>query len=416
MSQPAPISPYATPAHILLKPAGPDCNLRCDYCFYLEKHAFFKEESRCRMSDFTLDHYTRSYIASQPTREVEFAWQGGEPTLMGLDFFRRAVELQKKYGQGRIINNSIQTNGTLLDDTWCEFLAKEKFLVGLSVDGPEPIHNRYRRYADGKGSFQKVMGAARCMKKHGVEYNALTCVTRESAYEGRTIYQFLRESGFQFMQFIPIVERHPDAESQKTGLALAGPPSSDPAAPEDPPSVMPFTVEPAAFGDFLVAVFDEWIKRDVGRLFVNHFDVALASWTGANPPLCVYSKVCGSALAVEHNGDVYACDHFVYPDFKRGNIMSGDLSQLISCMPQRAFGMDKALGLTDDCKRCRHLRACHGGCLKHRFEKSPSGQPGHNYLCASYLKFFDHVAPYMEKMAELQRQQRPPSDVMQMKI
>lgn len=404
-----PPSPHATPAHILVKPAGPDCNLRCAYCFYLEKHAYYVQEKVCRMPDIVLDHYTRSYIASQPTREVEFAWQGGEPTLMGLEFFRRAVELQKKYGEGRIIHNSLQTNGTLLNDDWCEFFAKENFLIGLSVDGPEPIHNRYRVYADGRGSFDRVMKAAKCMKKHGVEFNALTCITRESAHEGRQIYRFLRDSGFRFMQFIPIVERPPDKAAGQLGLSLATPPDLQQLA--ESPAVMPFTVEPAAYGQFLIDIFDEWIKRDVGRFFVNHFDVALAAWMGQNPPLCVYSKVCGSALAVEHDGSVYACDHFVYPEYLRGNVMTEDLGRIISNMRQRSFGMQKALGLTDDCKQCRHLNACHGGCLKHRFSPSSTGQPGHNYLCAGYLKYFDHIAPYMEKMAELLRQHRSPAEI-----
>ncbi len=411
MSNTVPLSPHATPAHILVKPAGPDCNLRCGYCFYLEKHALFEQDKACRMPDIVLDNYTRSYIASQPTREVEFAWQGGEPTLLGVDFFRRAIALQKKYGEGRIITNSLQTNGTLLDDEWCEFLAKEKFLIGLSIDGPEEIHNRYRVNAAGRGSFDLVMRAAARMKKHGVEFNSLTCVTRESACEGKRIYRFLREAGFQFMQFIPIVERMPDEEADRLGLKLATPPDTA-AAAGDSPAVMPFTVEPAAYGQFLCDIFDEWIKRDVGRYYVNHFDVALAAWTGMNPPLCVYSKTCGSALAVEHDGNVYACDHFVYPQYLRGNIMQEDLGRIISNMRQRSFGMQKALGLTDDCKQCRHLRACNGGCLKHRFARSTTGQPGHNYLCAGYQRFFDHAAPYLEKMADLLRQKRPPADIM----
>jgi uncharacterized protein len=405
-----PLSPYATPAHILIKPAGPDCNLRCKYCFYTEKHALFAKNGPCRMPDIILEQCIRSYLASQPTREVEFAWQGGEPTLLGVAFFQRALELQKKYGEGRIISNSIQTNGTMLDDAWCEFLARERFLVGISVDGPRPIHNRYRVSADGNGSFDKVMKAVQCMRKHGVEFNALTCVTRESAAEGRQIYRFLREAGFKFMQFIPIVERHPDPIAGRIGLSLAAPP--DIASQEQSAGVMPFTVESGAYGQFLITVFDEWIKHDVGRIFVNHFDVALGAWTGAPPSLCVNSRICGAALAIEHDGSVYACDHFVYPDFLRGNLMTDDLGRILGCMPQRAFGMQKALALTEACKQCRHLKVCNGGCMKHRFDKSASGQPGHNYLCAGYMRFYDHIAPYMEEMARMLSQNRPPSDIM----
>ncbi len=410
MPGPVPISPLASPAHVLVKPAGPDCNLRCGYCFYLEKSALFNKKAACRMPDIVLEHYTRSYIASQPFREVEFAWQGGEPTLLGVDFFRRAVALQKKYGEGRVINNAIQTNGTLLDDEWCAFLAQEKFLVGLSVDGPKQIHDRYRTDAAGNGSFDKVMKGLACMKKHGVEFNALTCITRESAEEGLQIYRFLRENGFQFMQFIPIVERHPDAADAQIGLSLGGPPET--VSGDHQPEMMPFSVQPEGYGTFLIDIFDEWVRHDVGKIFVNHFDVALAAWTGANPPLCVNSRICGSALAVEHDGAVYACDHFVYPSHLRGNVMTDDLVQLIRDRRQQAFGMQKQEGLTQDCKQCRYLRACHGGCLKHRINRTDSGETGHNYLCAGYRRFYEHVAPYMEQMAALLQQQRPAADIM----
>lgn len=408
MTSPAPISPYASPAHILVKPAGPDCNLRCGYCFYLEKNALFPDQKAHRMPDIVLEHYTRSYIASQPTREVDFAWQGGEPTLMGLDFFRRAVALQRKYGQGRVISNSIQTNGLLLDDTWCKFLAKEKFLVGISIDGPESIHNRYRKDASGRGSFNKVMQAVDRLKKHGVEFNSLTCITRESAREGKTIYRFLKKKGFRFMQFIPIVERCPDQEAKAIGLSLGTPQQHENVTVD----MMPFSVQPLDYGTFLADIFDEWVRCDVGRIFVNHFDVALAAWTGANPPLCVNSRMCGNALAVEHDGSVYACDHYVYPAYRRGHIMTDDLAHIIRNPEQQAFGKDKTAGLTPDCKACRHLRVCNGGCLKHRFTVSPSGVAGHNFLCAGYLHFYDHVAPAMQTMADLLRQRKPPADIM----
>lgn len=410
MKDPRPSTTAGTPTHILIKPAGPDCNLSCEYCFYSEKQALFPGKKTHQMPDIVLQRLILSYLNSQPTREVEFAWQGGEPTLVGLDFFRRAIELQKQKGAGRVITNTIQTNGILLNNEWCEFLAKEKILVGISIDGPEPIHNRYRVYTDGSGSFQHVMQAVKCMQKHGVEFNSLTCITRESAAEGRQVYRFLREIGVKFMQFIPIVERLPDSAAEKLGLTLGSPP--DLTTSETSPAVMPFTVEPTAYGQFLIDIFDEWIKRDVGRIFVNHFDVALSAWAGAMPSLCVNAKTCGTAMAIEHDGSVYACDHFVYPGYLRGNLMTADLSHLVGCIEQRGFGLQKELGLTEDCKHCRHLHACNGGCPKHRFMKSPSGLPGHNFLCAGYQRFYDHIAPAMEQMAALLRQRRPASDIM----
>ena len=404
-----PFSVCKQPVHILAKPAGPDCNLRCKYCFYLEKHAFFADENKCRMSYEVLEEYIRGYIRSQPHKNIEFAWQGGEPTLMGVDFYRRAVSLQNKYGEGRDISNSFQTNGTLLDDEWCEFLAGEKFLIGLSIDGPEEIHDRYRTYTDGRGSFDKVIRAAKLMRKHGVEYNSLTCVTRESAYEGRKIYRFLRDNGFKFMQFIPIVERQPDDRSQELGLCLSSPPNLRDGG--DSPPVMPFTVEARQYGQFLIDIFKEWMRKDIGRIFVNHFDTALSAWCGMNPGLCVYSKICGSAVAIEHDGSVYACDHFVYPEYKRGNIMNQDMATLLSGNQQKAFGMSKALDLPEYCQNCEVLHACNGGCLKHRFATSPEGEPGLNYLCPGFKLFFTHVGPYMQKMAELLKEGRPASDI-----
>lgn len=397
------------PVHMLIKPAGPDCNLRCKYCFYLEKHSLFAEKNTHRMTDAVLEKHIKEYIACQPQQDVEFAWQGGEPTLMGLDFFKRAVELQNKYKGVHRIANSLQTNGTLLDDDWCEFLAKENFLIGLSIDGPEEIHNRYRIHTDGHGSFSKVINAATLMRKHGVEYNSLTCVTRESAYEGRKIYRYLRDNGFKFMQFIPIVERKPNNHSKELGLELATPPRLTNS--EDASPVMPFTVEPAQYGQFLIDIFNEWIRRDIGKIFVNHFDSALGAWYGTQASLCVYSKICGSAMATEHDGTVYACDHFVYPEFKRGNIMTDNMAEILCSNQQQAFGMSKALNISPYCQQCPVLHACNGGCPKHRFAVTPDGDPGLNYLCPGYKKFFTYVAPYMEKMADLLKMGRPASDI-----
>jgi uncharacterized protein len=363
------------------------------------------------MSDDVLEQFIRGYVHSQPTREIEFAWQGGEPTLMGLDFFKRAVALEKHYGANRTISNSLQTNGTLLDDDWCEFLAKEGFLVGISMDGPEAIHNRYRTSVDGRGSWAEVDRGVKLMRKHGVEFNVLCCVTRESAYEGREIYRFLRDYGFEFIQFIPIVERQPDERSESLGLDLSSPPQLDDGG--EGPGVMPFSVEPLQYGQFLVDVFEEWVRRDVGKVFVNHFDCALGAFYGTHPSLCIYAKACGSSLALEHDGTVYACDHFVYPQYARGNIMRQDMAGLLSNNPQQAFGMSKWLDLPRCCRECDVLAACHGGCLKHRFARSADDEPGLNYLCPGYKLFFRHVRPSMLKMAELLRAERPAADIMQ---
>lgn len=407
---PIPGSVCTQPAHMLVKPAGPDCNLRCQYCFYLEKQVLFPEANRCRMSDGVLEQYIRSYVASQPTREIEFAWQGGEPTLMGLDFFKRAVELERHYASNRVIRNSLQTNGTLLDDAWCEFLAKEGFLVGISMDGPEEVHNRHRTYADGRGSWADVDRAVNLMRKHGVEFNALSCVTRESAYEGKKIYRFLRDYGFEFIQFIPIVERCPDARSEELGLELSSPPQRDDEG--DGPTVMPFTVEPRQYGQFLIDVFEEWVRGDVGKVFINHFDCALGAFYGNPGTLCIYSKTCGSSLALEHDGTVYACDHFVYPTYARGNIMRQEMASILGNNAQQAFGMGKWLDLPVCCRKCEVLQACYGGCLKHRFARSPDGEPGLNYLCPGYRLFLTHVKPHMLNMVKLLRAGRPAAEIM----
>lgn len=400
-----------TPFHVMAKPIGPRCNLRCKYCFYLEKQALFPGDESYRMSDRTLEQFIRTYTESQATPEVMFAWQGGEPALLGVDFFRRAVAYERQYAGGHRISNSFQTNGTLLDDEWCEFLAQEQFLVGLSLDGPQEVHDRNRRYADGQGSFQDVMRGMELLRKHGVDFNTLTCVYRENAYEGGKVYRFLRDCGVQFMQFIPIVERLPDAEAAARGLDLAVPPGPETASAEQ--DIAPFTVEPRQWGQFLADVFDLWVRKDVGRVFVNHFDLALSAWNGMNPPLCVYSKLCGNATAMEHDGSVYACDHYVYPEYRRGNVMEDRWSDMVLGPAQQAFGDAKWLDLPGCCRQCTYLQACHGGCLKHRFATDPEGEPCLNYLCDGYKLFFAHVEPYMERMVRLLQEKRPPAQIMQ---
>ena len=377
--------------HVMTKPIGPLCNLDCKYCFYLEKQNLFPADEEYRMSDDVLEAYVRKYIQSQHGSEIQFAWQGGEPTLMGLDFFRKVVALQRQSAGGRPVNNSFQTNGILLDDEWCEFFARENFLVGLSLDGPEHIHNRYRVDKGGEGSFVQVMDGLRVLKKWNVKFNILTCVTRQSPNEAVEIYNFLKGQGAEFMQFIPIVER-------SDGL--------------DGSALTPWSVAAEGYGDFLNAVFDEWIKADVGRVFVNIFDVALGAWSGMEPGLCVFAKCCGNAVAMEHDGGIYSCDHYVYPSYFLGNIMDKSIEEMIYSPAQVKFGNDKRDALPKYCKECEFLFVCNGECPKHRFIKTPDGDPGLNYLCAGYRKFFKHIDPAMRKMQALVQKGRPAADIM----
>jgi uncharacterized protein len=406
-------NPVATPRsfHVMTKPIGPLCNLGCKYCFYLEKEKLFPAGEDYKMRDEVLEAYVRKYIQSQNTPEVSFAWQGGEPTLMGLDFFRKVVALQRQYAGGRPVNNSFQTHGTNLDDDWCKFFAREKFLVGLSIDGPEHIHNRYRIDKGGAGSFARVFQALELLKKWRVEFNTLTCVTRQSPDEAVEIYDFLKQQGVVFMQFIPIVERAGDRAAHAVGLDLAAPP--DLRAADNPDAMMPWAVSSDGFGSFLCAVFDEWIKQDVGKIFVNIFDVALSAWCGMEPGLCTFSRRCGQAVAMEHDGGVYSCDHYVYPEYFLGNIMEKSLEEMIYSKGQIQFGNDKSDALPNYCRECEYLFACNGECPKHRFIKTPDGEPGLNYLCAGYKKFFNHIDPAMRKMAALVQNGRPAADIME---
>ncbi|MBN2163041.1 MAG: anaerobic sulfatase maturase [Pontiellaceae bacterium] len=383
----------------MAKPVGSTCNLACEYCFYLEKEQLFSTAQGEGMSDSLLENFIRDYVESQPTADIHFTWQGGEPTLAGLDFFRKAVDLQKKHAGGRPVHNAIQTNGTQLDDEWCRFLADEHFLVGLSLDGPKHIHDRYRVTRGGQGSFDAVMRALELLKKRRVEFNTLTCVTRESTGEALEIYRFLKKQGVRFMQFIPIVER--DGE----------PSASDPVHREHE-RMMPWAVASDGLGIFLSRIFDEWIKADVGRVFVNMFDVVLSAWCGMEPVLCTFSRQCGNAVAMEHDGSLYSCDHYVYPSYHLGNLSENPLEAMVFSDEQRRFGRDKQDALPQYCRHCRYLFACNGGCPKHRFTHAPDGEPGLNYLCAGYRLFFEHVDQRMRRMAMLVRSGRPAAEIM----
>lgn len=391
--------------HVMAKPAGPSCNLRCAYCFYLEKDVLYPGPVRHFMSDETLEQYIRQYIASQShLPEISFAWQGGEPTLCGLDFFKKAVALQQQHNHGKIIHNAIQTNGILIDDAWAGFLAEHRFLVGLSLDGPERFHDAYRRDAADRPTFKRVMEALEILKKHKVEFNILACVNRETAEAPEEVYRFLSAYGDGFIQFVPIVERSATTP-QSHGLTLAPPDAADAA-------VTPWSVRPQQYGRFLEGVFDVWVRRDVGKVYVQLFDNLLEAWTGYEPSLCYFQECCGNAMILEFNGDVYACDHFVYPEYRLGNLHDTPLDKLADLPAQRAFSTAKRDRLPACCRACPVLFACRGECPKHRFLTSPEGEPGLNYLCEGYRYFLNHVDPYMRFMANELRHRRPPANVM----
>ena len=391
--------------HVLVKPTGPLCNLDCAYCFYLEKEKLYPSAGPWSMTDDVLESFVRQYIESQDVPTVNFAWQGGEPTLMGMDFFRKTVELQRRYANGKRVENSMQTNGVLLNDAWCEFLAAEQFLVGISIDGPRKMHDRYRVDKGGAPTFERVMKGLECLQKHHVEFNTLTCVQQYNSGYPIDVYRFLKEIGSRFIQFIPVVER----------MAAAAPPENptltSPSSQVEA-RVTDWSVEPRRFGKFLCAVFDEWVRRDVGCYYVQLFDVALESWLGMEPSLCVFRTTCGDAVALEHNGDLYSCDHYVYPENRLGNIMATQLRTLMRSPAQRRFGSNKLDTLPAYCRNCEVRFACAGACPKHRFMRTPDGEEGLNYLCAGYKTFLKHIDPFMRFMAAELRNERAPASVM----
>jgi len=409
--------------HVLTKPIGPICNLDCKYCFYLEKEELYPGERSWAMSDQVLERYVQQYIEAQPGPEVHFAWQGGEPTLLGVEFFQRVVELQRKYAGEKSIFNALQTNGTLLDDAWCAFLAEHSFLIGLSIDGPAELHDVYRVDKNGSPTFDQVMRGLGFLRKHGVEFNTLTVVNRANAQKPLEVYRFLKEIGSGFLQFIPLVERAaPAVKMNVRGMALAEPPiaggrtqqrSPVTASPATESPVTEWSVEADQYGRFLCSIFDQWVRNDVGRVFVQLFDVALGNWLGLGSSLCVFAEKCGAALAIEHNGDLYSCDHYVYPRYKLGNLMNTNLGEMARSDAQLKFGNDKSDTLPEYCRQCEVRFACNGECPKHRFIQTPTGEDGLNYLCAAYKQFFRHIDPYMRTMGELLRDGRAAADIME---
>jgi uncharacterized protein len=388
-----------SPFHILAKPIGPICNLDCHYCYYLKTEDLYEAGTTWRMSEEVLASFIRQYIEGQPliTREVEFVWQGGEPTLLGLEFFRKAVSLQNRFARpGMTVRNCLQTNGTLLDESWCTFLRENNFLVGLSLDGPAGLHDEFRVDRHGNSTHSAIMNCLELLKRYGIDFNAMVCVHRGNGDHGAEVYRYLRDMGCRYMQFIPIVERrgagrHPD------GMEAA---DSDTFTMSDADNaVSSRSVSPRQFGRFLVEVFDEWSKKDIGKVFVQIFDEALSMWMGMESSLCIFRKECGKSLVIEHNGDLYSCDHFARPTHLLGNIEHADLNSLVDLPAQSEFGRAKATSLPKYCTSCEVRFACNGECAKNRFLLTPDGEPGLNYLCEGYRSFFNHIDPTMRKMA-----------------
>ena len=374
----------------MVKPTGAICNLACEYCYYLEKERLYPKGERFRMPDELLERYIQQMIAAQPGPEVPFAWQGGEPTLMGLDFFRRVVELQAKYlPRGWRVTNALQTNGTLLTPEWCEFLRENKFLVGISMDGPAFLHDRYRVDKRGRATHERVLRGLELLKEHRVEFNVLCVVNSANARHPLEVYRSFKEKGVQYLQFIPIVEH------------LGG------------GAVSERSVSPRDYGTFLCAIFDEWVRRDVGKVFVQIFEESFAMALGYPANLCVFRETCGRALAMEHNGDVFACDHFVLPEYRLGNIRETPLERLASLPEQERFGLAKRDALPPQCFACDVYEMCRGACPKDRFALTADGRPGLNYLCEGYRTYFRHAKPVLDRMARLWRQGIAPAAIME---
>ena len=398
--------------HVMAKPVGAACNLRCSYCFYLSKQELDGGLGRGRMSDEVLERFIRDYIDSVTGEEVVFSWQGGEPTLTGLDFYRKAVALQKKYAKpGQRIENDLQTNGLLLDEAWAEFLREHRFLVGLSIDGPRELHDQ-RVTVAGQPTFDAVVSAAHLLRRHGVAFNTLTCVHRFNARHGRQVYRFLRrELGSTYLQFIPIVEpRGFEATAPQTWdttrLPEVGTPRASPGHPDS--VVTSWSVDADDYGEFLCSVWDEWLKRDVGKALVNFCETLVVQRMGQPSQLCIHAPMCGKGLALEHDGSVYSCDHYVYPEYRLGNIASRSLADLVSDPRQVKFGYAKSESLPAWCRQCEVLNDCWGECPKNRLLRTPDGEPGLNYLCRGLKRFFRHAGPEASRMAAQLKASAPP--------
>ena len=387
----------------MLKPIGPICNLNCTYCYYLEKKNIYPKQKQFILTENVLEVFIKQYIEIQQVPVINFVWQGGEPTMLGINYFKKAFEIQKKYAGNKQIDNYFQTNGTLLNNDWCIFFKENNVLVGISIDGPENLHNYYRKNHDNKPTFNKVIQGIELLKKYKVEFNTLTTVNNINVDYPIEVYHFLKQIGSEYMQFLPVVER----ESSEEQLRLIKP------EPDKKAKLTSWSVNGRKYGKFLISVFDEWVCNDVGNNYIQLFDATLANWVGANPGLCVYKETCGDALAMEHNGDIYSCDHFVYPDELLGNVMEDSLMEMVKSEKQLKFGENKLNTLPKQCLECDYRFACNGECPKHRIAYSKNGEYGLNYLCEGLFNFFSHVHPYMQFMANELNNKRPPANVMQ---
>ncbi|HNX87682.1 MAG TPA: anaerobic sulfatase-maturation protein [Paludibacteraceae bacterium] len=404
MSKTISFNPLTLPTYVMAKPAGSLCNLNCSYCYYLEKEKIYPNRKKTEMSNELLELFTKSYIEAQPVKEVLFTWHGGETLLRDISFYRKALAFQRKYGRGRIINNTLQTNGVLLNDEWCTFFKDNNFLIGISIDGPEHCHDVYRKNKGDRGTFAQVMRGIGLLQKHEVDFNTLSVINDYNVLFPLDVYRFLKEIGSQYMQFSPIVERVSDYRPD--GLKLLPPEENIEA------ELASWTVNPVEFGRFYIDIFDEWVRNDVGTYFVQLFDSTLANMVGEQPGVCIFAETCGHAGALEFNGDLYACDHYVFPEFKLGNIRSQTIFEMMFQERQLQFGADKRDKLPLQCRKCDVLKFCHGECPKNRIARTPSGESGLNYLCEGYKAFFRHALPYMEFMANELYFERPPINVM----
>ena len=398
----ATINPFARPMYIMLKPAGALCNLRCKYCYYLEKNELYKSQGNHVITDELLEKFVKEYIEAQTTPNILFTWHGGETLMRPISFYRRALELQRIYSHGRQIDNCIQTNGTLLNDEWCEFFKQNNFLVGVSIDGPQEFHDEYRKTGTGRPTFRDVMKGINLLNKHGVEWNALAVVNDFNADYPLDFYHFFKEIGCRYIQFTPIVERittRPDNLRLAPGMQEEG-------------MLADFSITAGQWGNFLCTIFDEWVHHDVGEYYIQLFDATLANWVGQAPGICTMAEECGHAGVMEFNGDVYSCDHFVFPEYKLGNLHDQTIFEMMNGQRQREFSRIKKQMLPQQCRECRFLFACHGECPKNRFVRDKYGNPGLNYLCQGYYRFFKHVAPYMDFMKNELENHRAPANVM----
>lgn len=397
-------SPFEEPLYVMLKPAGAMCNLACEYCYYLEKSHMYNEGPKTLMSDSLLEHFVKQYIESQTTPNVLFLWHGGETMMRPLSFYQKALQLQKKYARGRMIDNAFQTNGTMLTDEWCRFFKENNWLVGVSIDGPKEVHNAYRQNRLGQPSFDQVMCGINLLNKHGVMWNAMAVVNDLNVKHPQEFYRFFKSIGCRYIQFTPIVERLAEHED---GRYLATPDQKDCRLAQ-------FSITPEDWGNFLCTIFYEWVRNDVGQYFIQIFDATLANWVGVDPGLCTMARSCGHAGVMEFNGDVYSCDHFVFPEYKLGNIRQNTLLEMMYSERQLEFGRMKQGSLPGQCRKCDYLFACNGGCPKDRFAQTVDGEPNLNYLCKGYHQYFKHVAPYMDYMKNELMSQRPPANVMKL--